>query len=67
MFAGVLDDEELQMLTSVLDEYCREMSINSAPDRDEAARRIVDLFSGGVVSREPLAAALRGKSWTTGE
>jgi hypothetical protein len=58
-FSGFADPEQLKILTSVLDDYCREHGIDDhSPERAAVGRLLVSLFEQGRQSREDLATML---------
>jgi hypothetical protein len=58
-FTGIIDPEQLALLTKVLDSHCRAHGIADAETREQVAFRIVSLFGRGARTAEELVAALR--------
>jgi hypothetical protein len=59
---GIATPEQLQALTTVLEEHCSAADIEpGTPAYEEAGRRIMALFNNGVVRTADLAAALCDK------
>lgn len=58
-FSGIADSGQLTVLTTALDDYCRNNGIGpTSPERDDIARIIMSLFSNGVQGAEDLKSAL---------
>jgi hypothetical protein len=57
-FSGIVDADQLSMLTKVLDDHCNAQGIYDDIDRDTVAERILFLFQAGVESADKLSAAL---------
>ena len=59
---GIATPEQLQVLTTMLEEHCGAADIEpGTPAYEQVGRRIMALFNNGVVETEDLAAALCGK------
>jgi hypothetical protein len=58
-FTGIMDPEQLAVLTKVLDDHCAERGIErSSPDGLDAGHVILSLFGNGAQTVEELKAAL---------
>ena len=57
-FTGIIDPEQLALLTAILDSHCRARGIADAGARDEVAVRLVSLFGSGLQTAEELTGAL---------
>lgn len=57
-FSGVVDAEQLAMLTKALNEHCIERGVQSEQERENIAYRVMALFVAGATSAEALKAAL---------
>ena len=58
-FRGVADPEARAILTTALDEYCRENNVGpTSQERDDAARLMISLFNRGYHTARDLKAAL---------
>jgi membrane peptidoglycan carboxypeptidase len=56
---GIADSEQLAMLTTVLDGYCREAGLEpKTRARDRAGRVLMALYCNGAATAQELAAAL---------
>ena len=59
LFNGIVDPEQLTILTTVLDEYCREAGIDrETPEHDQMARLVITLFNNGNSTLDELRGAL---------
>jgi hypothetical protein len=55
----ILDSEQLATLTRILDDYCEQAGFEgSHPAREQLARRLFALFSGGIDSPDDIKMAL---------
>lgn len=55
----ILDSEQLATLTRILDDYCEQVGVEgSHPAREQLARRLFALFSGGIDSPDDIKMAL---------
>jgi hypothetical protein len=62
-FNGIAHPEQLKILTTVLDEYCRAHDIRpGTPAHQDAACHIMALFNAGVLEPEKLVHALQTSS-----
>lgn len=58
--SGIVDSEQLKLLTTALDEYCRDNDIGpNSPERTDAGQIIIALFSNGAQNAEDLKTALQ--------
>ena len=57
-FSGVVDPDQLKMLTSILDEYCETRNIAGEQERNRVAVRILALFKDGAQNHDAIRAAL---------
>jgi hypothetical protein len=58
-FTGIIDPEQLAVLTKVLDDHCAERRIDrSSPDGLEVGRLILSLYGTGAQTVEELKTAL---------
>ncbi|TPI11633.1 hypothetical protein FJW06_19950 [Mesorhizobium sp. B4-1-3] len=55
---GIVDSEELAILTRALDEYCAEHRVASKEDRELVALRVMSLFRRGVTQSDQLSREL---------
>lgn len=54
-FGGVVEPEQLAMLTAIVDAYCKAKGIDPTGDeRDPIARLVMTLFSRGITTAEEL-------------
>ena len=59
-FRGIVDPEHLALLTTAVDDFCREAGVDPvSPERDEIASVVVILFENGTTTADELKAALR--------
>ena len=57
---GIVDPDELAVLSRTLEEYCAENGIGiDHPDREDIAHRIMALFTGGAVTVDELKRILK--------
>ena len=62
-FRSFADPEQLQILSTALDNYCREFGIEpGTPEREDAAEFIIALFNSGAHTADELRAALDAPS-----
>lgn len=63
-FRGIANATQLQMLTQILNDYCRSKGIVAASSaRESAACHIMDLFRGGATTEKALASKLFARTW----
>jgi hypothetical protein len=54
-FSGVVEPEQLAILTSIVDAYCKEKRIDPTSDqREQIARLVIVLFGRGIATAEEL-------------
>ena len=59
LFSGIAQPEQLAILTTALDEYCRAEQIDvGTPAYEDAARLIMQLFNNGAFTPAEISAAL---------
>jgi hypothetical protein len=59
--SGVVEPEQLAILTAVVETYCEENGIDPAGDeREEVARLVMKLFCQGIATAEELRTVLLG-------
>ena len=56
---GVIADDDLRLLTSVLDEHCSSFGINDRNDRETLAGVLLSTFRAGLTDRNELLQSLR--------
>ncbi|WP_095087811.1 hypothetical protein [Mesorhizobium sophorae] len=60
---GVVEPDQLAMLTTILEEHCQSCGIPAdSLDRENLAARIVTLFMSGMTGLDDLKRALSGQS-----
>jgi hypothetical protein len=65
MLVEAIHPEQLAMMASVLDEYCRERGIcDTSREREDTARLIITLFQHGCQTAAELKEALQGSGTT---
>ena len=57
-FSGLVDPEQLKLLTSVLDEYCAANNISDERERRGAGMLIISLFKSGIRNPDALREAI---------
>ena len=58
-FSGIVEPEQLTILTIAVDRHCLQAGIDPAsPEREDIARLVMILFKNGAASVEELKAAL---------
>ena len=61
-FSGIVEPEQLAILTALVDAYCKEQGIDPASDEGEqVALLVMTLFSVGASTAEELGVALRAR------
>ena len=61
-FSGIVEPEQLAILTALVDAYCKEQAIDPASDEGgQVALLVMTLFSVGASTAEELAVALRAR------
>lgn len=58
-YDGGANPQQLEMLTRVLEDFCREHRIEAIRERENAAAMILCLFQRGLVTSDELKYALR--------
>lgn len=59
LFNGIVHPEQVTILATVLDEYCREAGIDrETPEHDQIARLVITLFNNGAATLDELRGAL---------
>ena len=60
-YSGVVEPEQLAMLTAVVEAYCKENGIDPTGDeREEVARLVMKLYCRGIANAEELRTVLLG-------
>jgi hypothetical protein len=60
-YSGVVEPEQLAVLTAVVETYCRENGIDpTGNEREEVARLVMKLFCQGIATAEELRTVLLG-------
>jgi hypothetical protein len=58
-FSGVVEPEQLAILTSIVDAYCKEKGIDPTSDeREQIARLVMTLFSRGIATAKELSTVM---------
>ena len=62
-FSGVVEPEQLAVLTAIVEAYCEEKGIDPASDEpEEIARLVMTMFCRGIATAEELRAVLLARS-----
>lgn len=62
-FSGVADSEQLNMLTALLNEHCRENGIVDEEERYEIGRVLMSFHASGITTAEALRSALASSKY----
>jgi hypothetical protein len=66
-YAGIVEPEQLAILTAIVEAYCKENGIDPTGDeREEVARLVMKLYCRGIATAEELRTVLLGPMHSAG-